>query len=77
MKRPRANMAGQLAPTVTTGSGGMPVPRHLCGDCGEFLPHTCAPVITILREKWTGRRIVSIQDRQPEHRQPELERVAG
>jgi hypothetical protein len=74
MKQPRANTAGQLAPTVTTGSGGMPVPRHACGDCGEILPHACAPVITILWEKWTARRIVSIQERQPAHCEPELER---
>ena len=53
MKPPRANMAGQLAPTAATGNRGMPVPRHACGDCGEFLPHACAPVITTLREKWT------------------------
>jgi ribosomal protein L32 len=36
---------------VTTSSGGMSVPHHVCKDRGEFLPHACAPVITILREK--------------------------
>jgi hypothetical protein len=62
---------------VTTGSGGMPVPRHMCEDCGEFLPHACAPVITLLRERWTGRRILSIQDRQPAQQRPDMEPEAG
>jgi hypothetical protein len=77
MKRPRANTAGHLAPTITTGSGGMAVPRHVCGDCGEFLPHACAPVITFLRARWTGARVVRIQDRQPAQQQTEPERQAG
>jgi hypothetical protein len=77
MNRSGGNTADQLAATVTTGGGGMPVPRHGCGDCGEFLPHACAPVITILRAKWNSRRTVRIQDRQPAPQQPELEREAG
>jgi hypothetical protein len=77
MNRSRGSTADELAATATTGSGGTPVPPHVCGDCGEFLPHACAPVITILRERWTGRRIVNIQDRQPAEQRPELEREAG
>jgi len=42
-----------------------PVPRRICNLCGEFLPHSCAPIITIRREKWTGRRIITITDRAP------------
>jgi len=34
-------------------------------------------VVTILREKWTGRRVVSIQDRQPARQKAELEKEAG
>jgi len=63
--------------TVAIGTGGMPVPRQVCGVCGEFMPHACAPVTTILRERWTGRRIVRIEDCQPARQQPELEREAG
>jgi len=77
MTRPSSGTAGGSAATAAIGSGGMPVPRHVCGDCGEFLPHACAPVITILRERSTGRRIVRIQNRQPARQQPELERKAG
>ncbi len=66
-----------LAMTAATGSGGAPVPQHVCGDCGEFQPHACAPVITVLREKWTGRRIIRIQDRQPARQEPQLEKEAG
>ena len=39
------------------------VPARTCQQCGEFLPHCCAPKITITRQKWTGRRIVTITDR--------------
>lgn len=39
------------------------VPSRTCQHCGEFLPHSCAPEITIIRQKWTGRRIVTITDR--------------
>ncbi len=77
MTRPPSGMADVSAATAAIGNGGMPVPRHVCGDCGEFLSHTCAPVITVLRERWTGRRIVRIEDRQPRRQQPELEREAG
>ena len=38
-------------------------PSRICAQCGEFLPHSCAPVIAITRQKWTGRRIVTITDR--------------
>lgn len=37
-------------------------PSRTCEWCGEFLPHSCAPAITITRQKWTGRRIVTIID---------------
>jgi hypothetical protein len=77
MNRSYGNTADQSVATAATGSGGMPVPRHICGGCGEFVPHACAPVIAILRERWTGRRIVRIQDRHPAQQQPELEREAG
>jgi hypothetical protein len=56
---------GDTAATRTTAaasSGRTPVPQNVCRECGEFLPHACAPIITILRERWTGRRIVRIQD---------------
>lgn len=33
-----------------------------CTHCGEFLPHYCAPVVTITRQRFTGRRITSITD---------------
>jgi hypothetical protein len=64
MNRRHTSTAG-MTMTAPSGTGGMPVSRHVCGDCGEFLPHACAPVITILRQKWTGRRILQIHDRQP------------
>lgn len=41
----------------------IPVPRHTCGACGEYLPHACAPLVTITRQRWTGKRIVTITDR--------------
>lgn len=55
---------------------GVPVPRSTCGECGEFLPHACAPVVLITRQRWTGRRVVVIRDREPV-REPEIEREAG
>jgi hypothetical protein len=39
------------------------VPSRICQECGEFLPHSCAPLVTITRQKWTGRWIVTITDR--------------
>ena len=39
-------------------------PRRICSVCGEFLPHYCAPVVTITRQKFTGRRVVIIIDRE-------------
>src|SRR6266536_21104 len=74
MNRARGNTTAGLTVTAATSSGGMPVPRHVCWDCGEFLPHACAPAVTILREKWTGRRVVSIQNRQPARQETELEK---
>jgi len=77
VNRPQDSGGHGLAMTAATSSGGMPVPRHVCANCGEFPPHACAPVITILREKWTGRRAVRIQDRQPARQEPKPEREAG
>jgi hypothetical protein len=71
---------GDTAATRTmaaASSGGTPVPRNVWRECGEFLPHACAPVITILRERRTGRRIVRIQDRRPARHDPELEKEAA
>ena len=51
---------------------GPPVPSGTCGACGEYLPHACAPLVLITREKWTGRRVVTIRDREPQ-REPEAE----
>lgn len=42
----------------------IPVPRHVCPVCGEYLPHACAPIVTIKRAKWQGRRVITIQDRE-------------
>jgi hypothetical protein len=39
------------------------IPARTCEHCGEFLPHACAPGITITRQKWTGRRIITLTDR--------------
>lgn len=39
------------------------VPRRVCGRCGEYEPHWCAPEVTITRQQWTGRRIVTVRDR--------------
>jgi hypothetical protein len=55
------------------GGAGAPVPRATCETCGEFCPHACAPVVLITRERWTGRRVVTIRDREP-HRRAEAER---
>jgi hypothetical protein len=50
--------------------------------CGEWLPHSCAAKVTVARERWTGRRIVTITDRQPSpaqaniHQLPARERTA-
>ena len=38
------------------------VPARTCPWCGEFLPHSCAPKVTITRQRWTGRRIVTLTD---------------
>jgi hypothetical protein len=56
---------------------GTPVPRSTCGECGEYLPHACAPVVLITREKWTGRRIVAIRDREQRQGTQEIEAEAG
>jgi hypothetical protein len=45
---------------------GAPAPARTCATCGEFLPHACAPVVTITRPRWALRRRVEIRDRQPE-----------
>jgi len=38
-------------------------PSRTYEQWSEFLPHYCAAQITISRQKWTGRRIVTITDR--------------
>src|SRR6266536_160192 len=73
MNRARGNTTAGLTVTAATSSGGMPVPRHVCWDCGEFLPHACPPAVTIPRARWAGGRVVSIQDRQPVRQGTELE----
>jgi hypothetical protein len=45
-------------------------PARACERCDEWLPHFCAAEITITREKWTGRRVVTIRDRQLAEPQP-------
>jgi len=45
---------------------GAPMPTKSCTECGEFLPHWCAPEITVTRDPRTGHRIVQILDRQPD-----------
>lgn len=45
-------------------------PGRACERCDEWLPHFCAAEITITRERWTGRRVVTIRDRQPADRLP-------
>jgi hypothetical protein len=42
----------------------IPVPAHICDICGEFLPHWCACIVRFSRERYTGRRVVKITDRQ-------------
>lgn len=39
------------------------IPKDVCEVCGEFLPHTCAPIVIITRPRWTGKREVRIIDR--------------
>ena len=39
------------------------IPARTCEHCGEFLPHACAPLITITRQPFKGRRITTITDR--------------
>lgn len=39
------------------------VPAFICEACGEFLPHACAPIIIRSRERWTGARLIRIEDR--------------
>jgi hypothetical protein len=77
MSRAHGDTAATQTTTAAASSGGTPVPRNLCRGCGEFLPHACAPDITILRERWTGRRVVRIQDRHPARQDAELEKEAG
>jgi hypothetical protein len=55
------------------GGAGVPVPRATCETCGEFSPHACAPVVLITRERWTGRRVVTIRDREPPQQEAEAE----
>lgn len=47
-----------------TGAGSA-IPARVCERCGEYLPHYCAPVITIKRQPFTGLKIVRIEDRVP------------
>lgn len=56
---------------------GAPVPRTICETCGEFCPHACAPVVLITRERWTGRRVVTIRDREPQQQETGMEAEAG
>lgn len=63
-----AAAAESMSATPGAGSSrppGAPVPARTCAACGEFLPHACAPVITITRPRWALRRQVEIRDRQP------------
>jgi len=39
------------------------VPERICEVCGEFLPHACAPVIVRKRERFSGKRLITITDR--------------
>lgn len=56
---------------MTATPGGAPRPRRICETCGEYEPHACAPLITTSRQRWTGRRIVTITDRPgPTRREP-------
>jgi hypothetical protein len=47
----------QTLPTTRSRPG---IPARICQQCGEFLPHACAPIITITRHARTGRRIITI-----------------
>jgi hypothetical protein len=38
------------------------VPSHICEVCGEYLPHACAPIVTVIRGKFE-RKTVTITDR--------------
>jgi NMD protein affecting ribosome stability and mRNA decay len=40
------------------------VPRDTCGRCGEYLPHYCAAIVVVRRERF-GRKTVTVTDRQP------------
>lgn len=40
-------------------------PRRQCATCGEWLPHYCAALVTFARERFTGRRVITITDRRP------------
>jgi hypothetical protein len=44
---------------------GAAVPRKTCPrpDCGEFMPHYCAEVVTVSRQRWTGKRVITISAR--------------
>lgn len=39
------------------------VPAQVCGRCGEYAPHACAPAIVRTRERFTGARGIVITDR--------------
>ena len=41
------------------------VPAATCPACSEFLPHACAPVVTLTRARFTGRRVLTVTDRTP------------
>ena len=41
------------------------IPQHVCATCGEFLPHSCAALVEIMRLP-CGRREIRITDREPE-----------
>jgi|HubBroStandDraft_6_1064221.scaffolds.fasta_scaffold00062_102 hypothetical protein len=63
----RALMADADRAASKAGGGGTvrpSVPRDTCGRCGEFLPHYCAAVVAVRRER-SGRKTVTVTDRQP------------
>jgi methyl coenzyme M reductase subunit C-like uncharacterized protein (methanogenesis marker protein 7) len=39
------------------------VPRQTCPDCQEYLPHYCAEVVAITRDRGTGKRVITITAR--------------
>jgi hypothetical protein len=39
------------------------IPRETCPTCLEYLPHYCAEVVTITRQRRTGKRVVTITAR--------------